>query len=139
MGVPARWQGCALDSVELPPATGDGCAALVNTSLHNTERMKGECQGTKPGAEMHMTTPRCGTVPTPVGFSLGWAQEPDPLCGRRVSICPQPTRAPRGEVMALGPSWRVGPARAVAGGPPSLVPEWRARGVSQGRENAQYW
>ena len=40
-----------------------------------------------------------------VGFPLAWARGPDPQCGRRVSIRPQPKMAPRGEVMALGPSW----------------------------------
>ena len=34
-------------------------------------------------------------LPAPVGSPLGWAPEPDPLCGRRVSIRPQPRRAPR--------------------------------------------
>ena len=53
----------------------------------------------------------------PVGSPPGWARSPDPQCGRRVCIRPQPMRAPRGEVMALGPSWRVGSARAVAGPP----------------------
>ena len=43
-------------------------------------------------------------VKAPVDFPPGRAQEPDPLCGRRVSIRPQPTRAPGGEVMALNPS-----------------------------------
>ena len=108
VGAPARWQGGALDfeSVKLRPATREGCAGLVNTLLHNTERMDGECLGAMPEAEMHMIAPRCRAVPTPVGFPLGGAREPDPLCGRRVSIRPQPTRAPRSEVMALGPSWR---------------------------------
>ena len=34
----------------------------------------------------------------------GWPEAPDPLPGRRVSIRPQPRRAPRGAVMALSPS-----------------------------------
>ena len=66
-------------------------------------------------------------VPALVGFPLGWAREPDPLCGRRVSIRPQPTRAPRGEVMALGPFRWGGPARAVAGGP---TPAWGGGGMA---------
>ena len=56
----------------------------------------------------------------PLGFPLGWAREPDPLCCRRLSIRPQPTRAPRGEVMALGPSRWGDPVRAVAGGPTAV-------------------
>ena len=52
-----------------------------------------------------------------VGFPSAWARGPDPQCGRRLSIRPQPKRAPRGEVMALGPSRWGGFARAVAGGP----------------------
>ena len=89
MSVPARWHGCALDfeSVELRPATHEGRAVLVNTLLHNSE---GECPGAEPEEEMHMTTPRCRAVPTPVGFPLGWAREPDPLCGRRVSYVHSP-------------------------------------------------
>ena len=55
--------------------------------------------------------------PALVGFPLGWAREPDPLCGRRVPIRPQPTRAPHGEEMALGPSRWGDPAWAGAGGP----------------------
>ena len=78
MVVLARCHGCALDfaSVELRPATREGCAALVNTLLHNSERMEGECLHAKPEAHMHMTTPRCKAVPTPAGFPLGWAREP---------------------------------------------------------------
>ena len=45
-----------------------------------------------------------------VACPTGWAWIPDPQCGKRVSICPQPTRAPRSEVMALGPSWRWAPS-----------------------------
>ena len=60
----------------------------------------------------------------PAGFPLGWAQEPDPQCGRRVSIRSQPKRAPRGEVMALGP-FRVGGSRPGGGrGPHSSVGQW---------------
>ena len=56
-----------------------------------------------------------------VVFPLGWARGRDPLCGRLVSIRPQPTSAPHSEVMALGPSsWWVA-ARAVAGS----VGRWR--------------
>ena len=63
-----------------------------------------------------------------MGFPLGWAWEPDPLCGRMVSIRPQPKRAPRSEVMALGPSRRGHSARAVAGGP---TPVWGGGGMAQ--------
>ena len=35
--------------------------------------------------------------------TAGRPQGPDPLPGRRVSIRPQPTRAPRGEAMAVNP------------------------------------
>ena len=40
----------------------------------------------------------------PVGSPSGWARGPDPRCGKRESMRPQPKRAPRCEVMARGPS-----------------------------------
>ena len=67
-------------------------------------------------------------VPSPVDFPLGWTQEPDSLCGRRVSIRPQPTRALCGEVMAPGPSWGGDPTRALAGGP---TPVWGGGGMAR--------
>ena len=45
---------------------------------------------------------------------LGRHQGPDPRAGRRVSVRPQPTRAPRREAMALDPLWGRGAARTVA-------------------------
>ena len=48
---------------------------------------------------------------------LVWPQCPDARPGWRVSIRPQPTRAPQGEAMALGPPRGRGSARAVARGP----------------------
>ena len=53
MSVPVRWQGCALDfeSVELRPATREGCSILVNTLLHNSDRMEGKCLGAQPAEE----------------------------------------------------------------------------------------
>ena len=67
-------------------------------------------------------------VPAPAAFPLGRPRAPDSFPGRRVSIRPQPTRAPQGEVMALSLSggggggfrprrWQGGPLQsgAVAG------------------------
>ena len=45
-----------------------------------------------------------------------------------MSIRPQPTRAPRGEVMALGPSRWGDPAWVVAGGP---TPVWDGGGMAR--------
>ena len=56
-------------------------------------------------------------VPAPATPLLEWPRCPDPRPGWRVSIRPQPTRAPQGEAMALGPPRGRGPARAVARGP----------------------
>ena len=56
-------------------------------------------------------------VQAPATPLLEWPQCPDPRPGWRVSIRPQPTRAPQGEAMALGPPRGRGPARAVARGP----------------------
>ena len=53
-------------------------------------------------------------VPAPAAPPLGRHQGPDHRAGRKVSIRPQPTRAPRREAMALGPFWGRGAARAVA-------------------------
>ena len=69
----------------------------------------------------------------PVGSPTGWAQGSDPQCGSRVSIRPQPKRAPRGEVMALGPSRWVGSARAVAWGPTQA---WVGRSMGRGQAAA---
>ena len=55
-------------------------------------------------------------VTAPLTPPLGRPQGPDPLPGTRLSIRPQPTRAPWGEVMALSPT-QGGLAWAVAGGP----------------------
>ena len=55
-------------------------------------------------------------VSAPATRPSGRPQGPD-LPGRRVSIRPQPTRASRGEVMALSPTWGGELAWAVAGGP----------------------
>ena len=67
----------------------------------------------------------------PVGFPLRWARGSDPQCGRRVSVRPQPKRAPRGEVMALGPSRPpptpgMGQHRLCLGPPRGAVPRGRA-------------
>ena len=67
-------------------------------------------------------------VPAPVDFPIGWAQEPDPPCGRRLSIRPQPTRAPCGEVVALGPSRAGDHTRVVVGGPSS---GWGSGGMAR--------
>ena len=56
-------------------------------------------------------------VPAPAAPPLGTPQHPDPRAGWRMSIRPQPTRAPRYEAMVLGPLWRRGAARAVARAP----------------------
>ena len=56
-------------------------------------------------------------VPAPATPLLEWPRCPDPQPGWRVSIRPQPTRAPQGEAMALGPPRGRGSARAVARGP----------------------
>ena len=55
-------------------------------------------------------------VLAPATTPLGRPQGPDPRPGRRVSIRPQPTRAPRGEAMDLGPLRGREPTRAVAKG-----------------------
>ena len=65
------------------------------------------------------------TPPPPLGRPRG----PDPQPGRRVSIRPQPTRAPQDEVMALGPLRGREPARAVARGP---TLEWAGGGMAGG-------
>ena len=61
----------------------------------------------------------------------GGAQDPDPWPSRRVSIRPQPTRAPRDEAMALGPlrGGGGGLARAMATGPKL---NWGCGGVAGG-------
>ena len=56
-------------------------------------------------------------VLAPVTPLLGRPQDPDPQPGRRMSIRPQPTRAPRDEAIALGPHQRSVPAQEVAKGP----------------------
>ena len=56
-------------------------------------------------------------VPAPAPLPQGRPQDPDPKPGRRVSIHPQPTRAPRDEATALGPLRGREPARVVAKGP----------------------
>ena len=68
-------------------------------------------------------------VPAPAAPPLGRHQGPDPRAGRRVSIRPQPTRAPRPEAMALGPLWGRGAARAVARVP---TRQWRVGGTARG-------
>ena len=68
-------------------------------------------------------------VPAPATPLLVWPQCPDPRPGWRVSIRPQPTRAPQGEAMALGPPRGRGPARAVARGP---TLQWGAGGTTGG-------
>ena len=71
-----------------------------------------------------------GAVPAPATPPPpGWPQCPDPRPGWRVSIHPQPTRAPRGEAMALGPLRGRGPARAVVQGP---TPPWGVAGTTGG-------
>ena len=60
---------------------------------------------------------------------LGRHQGPDPRAGWRVSIRPQPTRAPRREAMALGPLWGRGAARAVARVP---TRQWGVGGTTGG-------
>ena len=60
----------------------------------------------------------------------GQPQGPDPPPpGTRVSIRPQPMRAPRDEVVALGPLRGREPALPVAGGP---TPEWGGGGMARG-------
>ena len=49
-------------------------------------------------------------VPAPPPPPKGWPQGPDPRAGRRVSIHPQPTRAPRYEAIVPGPLWGRGAA-----------------------------
>ena len=60
---------------------------------------------------------------------LGRPQDLDPRPGMRVSIHPQPTRAPRNEAMALGPLRGRGAARAVARGP---TQQWSGGGLTGG-------
>ena len=73
-------------------------------------------------------------VPAPATPPSGRPQGPEPLPGRRVSIRPQPMRAPRGEVMALNPTrgWG-GFAWAVAEGP---TPKWGSGGMAGGTSAA---
>ena len=68
-------------------------------------------------------------VPAPATPLLEWPRCPDPRPGWRLSIRPQPTRAPQGEAMALGPPRGRGPARAVARGP---TLSWGAGGAAGG-------
>ena len=68
-------------------------------------------------------------VPAPATPPLVWPQCPDPRPGWRVSIRPQPTRAPQGQVMALGPPRGRRPARAVARGP---TLQWVVGGTTRG-------
>ena len=67
---------------------------------------------------------------------LGRPQDPDPRPGRRVSIHPQPTRAPRDEAMALGPLRGRELARAVAKGP---ALKWGSGGMAGGKAAAALW
>ena len=66
---------------------------------------------------------------SPATSPLGKPQDPDPGPGRRVSIHPQPTRAPRDEAMALGPLRGRELAQAVAKGP---TPKWGSDGMAGG-------
>ena len=76
-----------------------------------------------------LVTAVMAAAPAPATPPLRRPQGPDPLPGRRVYIRPQPMRAPRDEVMALGPLRGREPARAVAGGP---TPEWGGGGMAWG-------
>ena len=94
-----------------------------------------------PWGDSNATTPRGALPVTPgarggangcsssTGDPAGRPQGPDPLPGRRTSIRPQPTRAPRGEAMAPSPLQGEGLAWAVAGGP---TPEWGGGGMARG-------
>ena len=68
-------------------------------------------------------------VPVPAPPPLGRPQAPDPQAGWRVSIRPQPTRAPRHEAMVLGPLWGRGAARAMARVP---TRQWGGGGLTGG-------
>ena len=70
-----------------------------------------------------------GSVSAPATWPRGRPQGPDPQPGSRLSIRPQPTRAPRDQVMALGPLRRREPVRAVARGPTT---EWGGGGTAGG-------
>ena len=68
-------------------------------------------------------------VPAPAAPPLGRHQGPEPRAGWKVSIRPQPTRAPRREAMALGPLRGRGVARAVARVP---TKQWGVGGTTGG-------
>ena len=94
-------------------------------------------------SDFRLYTHSCGLLPdapgdngggdnggtSPGGPPLGRHPGPDPRAGRRVSIHPQPTRAPRHEAMALGPLWGRGAARAVARVP---TRQWGVGGTARG-------
>ena len=64
-------------------------------------------------------------VPAPVAPPLEWPQCPDLRPGWRVSIRPQPTRAPQGEAMALGPPRGAGVSPGSGAGPHAALGGWR--------------
>ena len=70
-----------------------------------------------------------GSGTSPGDPPLGRPHDPDPQPGRRVSMRPQPTRAPRDEAMALGPHRGREPAQALAKGP---TLKWGSGGMARG-------
>ena len=106
------------------PGWQPGTGAMTHGGFDSAALSPGflpDVPGAKSGGDSGGTSP--GAPP------LGRHQGPDPRASRRVSIRPQPTRAPRREAMALGPLWRRGAARAVARVP---TRQWGVGGTAGG-------
>ena len=87
------------------------CLRAAARPRRRTEALGVDCGGAAPRTRSPapyrthpvQVTVGMAAVPAPATPPLGRPQDPDPRPGTRVSLRPQPTRAPRDEAMALGP------------------------------------